>query len=55
MSNELNAPLNIKIFLKIDEDKYKYYLNKYIKIPNSPDLPLWKIFTNYILDEKIQN
>ena len=34
--------------LKIDAGRYKNYLDQYIKVPNSPDVPLWEIFTNYI-------
>ena len=53
ISDELNKPLDIERLSKIDEAKYKYYLDEYIKMPNSPDLPLWKIFTNYISNNKI--
>jgi hypothetical protein len=48
MSNDLNKPLDPKVLLKVDEGKYKNYLDQYVKIPNSPDIPLWEIMTKYI-------
>ena len=48
MDNDLNKPLDLQNLLKIDESKYKNYLDQYLKVPNSPDVPLWEIFTNYI-------
>ena len=48
MDNELTTPLDLQNLLKIDESKYKNYLDQYLKVPNSPDVPLWEIFTNYI-------
>ena len=48
MDNDLNKPLDLQNLLKIDAGRYKNYLDQYIKVPNSPDVPLWEIFTNYI-------
>ena len=48
MDNDLTKPLDLQNLLKIDESKYKNYLDQYLKVPNSPDVPLWEIFTNYI-------
>ena len=48
MDNDLNKPLNLQNLLKIDAGRYKNYLDQYLKVPNSPDVPLWEIFTNYI-------
>ncbi len=39
---------DIQSFLKINEKNYKSYLDQYIKIPDSPDLPIWEIVTDYI-------
>ena len=48
MNNDLNKPLDLQNLLKIDENKYKNYLDQYLKVPNSPDIPLWEIFTDFI-------
>jgi|TARA_B100001964_G_scaffold240608_1_gene310812 hypothetical protein len=48
MDDDLNNSLNLQLLLKIDEHKYKNYLDQYLKTPNSPDIPLWEIFTKYI-------
>ena len=43
------------LFLKIDHDRfYKNYLDQYVKVPNSPHLPLWEIFTEYFIKSGIQ-
>ena len=43
-----NKDRTIKKRLKIDEIKYKSYLDQYLKSPHSPDIPLWEIFTENI-------
>lgn len=48
MNKNFNLKENIKELLKIDEEKYKKYRNDYIKVPNTPDIPLWEIVTNYL-------
>ena len=48
MDNDLNKPLDFQNLLKIDKSKYKNYLDQYLKVPNSPDIPLWEIFSKYI-------
>ena len=35
----LNKKLDLQSLLKIDEDKYKNYLDQYLKVPDSPDIP----------------
>ena len=45
MSNNLNKKLDLQSLLKIDKDKYKNYQGQYLKVPNSPDSPLWEIFS----------
>lgn len=52
MDNFLNQKLDIKNFLRIDEKKYKNYLDQYLKVPNSPDLPIWEIFTKQIKNKQ---
>ena len=52
MDNFFHQGLNIQNFLKVDEKKYKNYLDQYIKVPNSPDLPIWEIFTNQIKNKQ---
>ena len=54
MDNDLNKPLNLQNLLKIDAGRYKNYLNQYLKVPNSPDVPLWEIFTGHLKNEKIK-
>ncbi len=48
MDNDLNKPLNLQNLLKIDAGRYKNYLDQYIKVPHSPNKPLWEIFTDFI-------
>ncbi len=48
MSNDLDKKLDAQSFLKIDKSKYKNYLDQYIKVPNSPDIPLWEIVTDFL-------
>ena len=36
-----------------DKFKYQEYVDRYLKVPNSPDIPLWEIFTENI--KKIYN
>ena len=52
IDNFFHQGLSIQNFLKIDEKKYKNYLDQYIKVPNSPDLPIWEIFTNQIKNKQ---
>lgn len=52
MDNFSNKAFDTKTFLKIDEKKYKNYLDNYIKVPNSPDLPIWEIFAKEIKNNK---
>ena len=48
IDNFFHQGLNIQNLLKVNEKKYKNYLDQYIKVPNSPDLPIWEIFTKQI-------
>ena len=52
MDNDLNKPLDLQILSKIDKDKYKNYLGQHLKVPDSPDIPLWEIVTKYLKDNK---
>jgi len=53
IDNFFHQGLDIQNFLKVDEKKYKNYLDQYIKVPNSPDLPIWEIFTKQIKNIQI--
>ena len=33
---------------KVNEEKYQRYIDQYVKMPNSPNLPLWKIIGDYL-------
>ena len=46
--------LDLQSLLEINEDKYKNYLEQYLKVPNSPDIPLWEIFTKYIKSKQTE-
>jgi|TARA_Y100000294_G_scaffold152957_1_gene151563 hypothetical protein len=48
LDNDLNKPLDLHRLSKIDSNKYKNYLDQHIKMPDSPDIPLWEIVTDYI-------
>ena len=48
MDNDLDKPLDLHRLSKIDSNKYKNYLDQYLKMPDSPDIPLWEIVTDYI-------
>ena len=52
IDNFFHQGLDIQNFLKVDEKKYKNYLDQYIKVPNSPDLPIWEIFTKQIKNKQ---
>ena len=40
--------LNINDILSVDENRYREYLDKYIKTPGSPSKPVWEIFSDYV-------
>ena len=54
MNFSLNSSLKLNSFLTINKDKYQNYTDQYLKIPNSPETPLWEIFTKYI-DNNFKN
>ena len=35
-------------YAKVNEEKYLKYIDQYVKMPNSPNLPLWKIIGDYL-------
>ena len=53
MSNSSNYDFNMKDLYNFDKFKYQAYVDQYLKVPNSPDIPLWEIFTENI--KKIYN
>ena len=52
LNSTFEKNLDLKKLLKIDEVKYQNYKNNYLKFPNSPDIPIWEIFTNYIKNKE---
>ena len=40
-----NNQNNLKDFFKINKNKYKYYINRYIKYPNTKQVYNWDLFT----------
>ena len=48
IDSNLNTRLEAASLFKIDEKRYKNYKDQYLKVPNSQDLPVWEIFTQYI-------
>jgi hypothetical protein len=58
-SKVLHAPLvnidwmtrlnpDLKTWMTIDEEAYDAYKKRYIKMPETPEKPIWEIFTDYI-------
>ena len=45
MNSNLNDPLKLQSLMVIDKEKYIDYIDKYLKMPNSPEKALWEIFT----------
>ena len=52
MDDFLQKKIDTKYLFQIDQDKYKDYLDQYIKIPNSPNLPIWEIFSKQIKEKE---
>ena len=52
LNSAFEKNLDLKKLLKIDELKYQNYKNNYLKFPNSPDIPIWEIFINYIKNKE---
>ena len=48
MNNSLDCNSDMKNLFNFDKHKYQEFKDMYIKFPNSPDVPLWEIFTKYI-------
>ena len=49
MDKSIKSQINLDQLLKIDELKYKKFKDDYIKMPNSPDIPLWEIVSNNLI------
>ena len=48
MTSSINDTFKLDSFLNTDKEKYKNYIDQYLKMPNSLEIPLWDIFTKYI-------
>ena len=48
LSNNFDNELSTQDLFTVDKIQYKKYLEKYLKAPNSPEIPLWEIFTKDI-------
>ena len=46
IDQSIEKKIDLKNFLNIDTSKYKYYSDHFIKMPNSPNIPLWEIFSS---------
>ena len=51
MNKDLDKKINIQNLLKINKEKYKNYLDQFLKVPNSKDIPLWEIVTEYVQNQ----
>tara|TARA_Y100000294_G_scaffold133877_1_gene126426 strand:+ start:744 stop:1883 length:1140 start_codon:yes stop_codon:yes gene_type:complete len=51
MDQNSEKKLQIETLLKVDEKKYNDYLDQYIKVPDSPDIPIWEIFSQKIINK----
>jgi len=51
MNKDLDKKINIQNLLKINKEKYKNYLDQFLKVPNSRDIPLWEIVTEYVQNQ----
>ncbi len=49
MDKSIKSQINLDQLLKIDELKYKKFKDDYIKMPNSPNVPLWEIVSNNLI------
>ena len=52
MDNCLEKKINVQNLFKIDHDKYRNFLDQYIKVPDSPNLPIWEIFSKQIKEKE---
>ena len=50
MDENINKQINLEELLKIDEVKYKEFKDNYLKVPQSPDIPLWEIVSNNLIN-----
>ena len=48
LSNNFDNELSTQDLFTVDKIQYQKYLEKYLKTPNSPEIPLWEIFTKDI-------
>lgn len=39
---------DLKTWMRIDEDAYDAYKKRYIKMPGTPEKPVWEIFADYV-------
>ena len=50
MDENINKQINLDELLKIDEVKYKEFKDNYLKVPQSPDIPLWEVVSNNLIN-----
>jgi hypothetical protein len=50
MDKNINKQINLDELLKIDEAKYKKFKDNYLKVPHTPDIPLWEIVSNNLIN-----
>ena len=49
MNDDIKENLKVEKLFGIDDTKYRNYLNQYLKVPNSPDIPIWEIFCKKVI------
>ena len=56
-SINLDEPINIdwESELKVNEEKYLEYKNKYIKKPGTPELPFWQLAADHFKQITLQD
>jgi hypothetical protein len=52
MDNFLEKKISTEGMFQFDQSRYKDYLDQYLKIPNSPNLPIWEILSKQIKEKE---
>ena len=52
MDNCLEKKIDVQNLFQIDHEKYQNFLDQYIKVPNSSNLPVWEIFIKQIKNKE---
>ena len=52
MDNCLEKKIDVQNLFQIDHEKYQNFLDQYIKVPDSSNLPVWEIFIKQIKNKE---